>query len=686
MIATPFLALTLLLGTSLQDSHTDFRNSFQKAMEIKSTATMAQLVKRNQEEAVSWILQTAESISTGSSEELAIRMSALRNAWKTGMDTGFASKMEEYFSLLEPTILRERAKLKSEYNKLNKDYWDNKEAKDGPTFNLVGGKFAVLAENFAKIGDHYFSSQCWGFYGICFGTASLEDKADLYKACRGAGLCVSERLLIELKDNFYQSNRVSHEHLIANGYGEEAPEVGAGSGAGPAKGGAPGAGKAPAASGKELVVPLSFVAIQKPDAFVRPSYFADSLYVMWSSVYLGEKETSSKIVNLQGLSPHVLRSASSEVTIDIDGDGVGDEIILDGKKVDDGKVSLTGNMRLVQFKIGEGSEQRDWACHFATGLEKDLYQGFERGMGIYDVSVQLFHFNAASLVGEVAGQEVQVMDDNSDGIYGSPPVPWEYSGLTKGSKHPEMDSVRIGGAKRAGPWSEYQKIGDGWFKMAVSASATELIATPVTLQTGTLKLKFKSGKPTWVVLRGKGKYEGSYFDVLANGTKGVEVPVGSYEFFCGELRKGKGRQAAKALILPGSDMAGWDVAEGETSTVELGGPFSYDFGFESVDRGVKVSGETVVVIGLAGERYERPWNCRSAPDVYWRDKGKGRGNKAERMKLINDQYVMLDFEESYQKVWFPLDCEFEVKADSVEVQLAEKKNTLFGKLVSSWKE
>jgi hypothetical protein len=686
MISTHLLALGLLLGPSVQDSHTDFRSNFQKAMEIKATTTMAQLVKRNQEEAVSWILQTAESISVGSSEELAVRMSALRIAWKTSMDTGFASKMEEYFSLLEPTVLRERAKLKSEYNKLNKDYWDNKDAKDGPTYNLVGAKFAVLAENFAKIGDHYFSSQCWGFYGICFGTASLGDKADLYKACRGSGSCVSERLLIELTDNFYRSNLQSHEHLIANGYGEEPPADGEDPGAGPSKGGGAGAGKAPAASGKELTAPLVFKAVEERDDFVRPSYFADDLYVMWSAVYLGKKGNSGKVANLQGLSPKVLRSASSEVTIDIDGDGVGDEIRLDGKEVLDGKVGLTGNMRLVQFKIGEGSEQREWACHFATGLEKDLFQGFERGMGIYDESVQLFHFNAASVVGEIAGEVVQVLDDNSDGVYGSPPVPWDYSGLSKGNQQHEMDSVRIGSAKRAGPWSEYQQIGDAWFRMAISPSAAELIATPVTLQTGKLKLKFKGGKPTWLVVRGKGKYEGSYFDVLANGSKGVEVPVGSYELFCGELRKGKGRQAAKALILPGAGMEAWEVTDGKTITLELGGPFSFDFAIESVDRGVKVNGETVVVVGAAGERYERPWNCRAAPDVYWRDKGKGRGNKAERMKLINDQFVMLDVERSYQKVWFPLDCEFEVKAETVEVQLQEKKNTLFGKLESGWKE
>ena len=94
MIATQLLALGLIFASGPQDSHTEFRNSFNKAMQIKARPTMAQLVKRNQEEAVTWIIQTAESISVAGSEELANRISALRIAWKTSMETDFASKME----------------------------------------------------------------------------------------------------------------------------------------------------------------------------------------------------------------------------------------------------------------------------------------------------------------------------------------------------------------------------------------------------------------------------------------------------------------------------------------------------------------------------------------------------------------------------------------------------------------
>ena len=89
--------------------------------------------------------------------------------------------------------MRERGKLKSEYDKLTNDYWDNMEKKDGPVFAIVGGKFKTVAEGFAKIGDHYYASQAWMFYGICFGEDSQGDAADLYKAYEGASKAVAAR-------------------------------------------------------------------------------------------------------------------------------------------------------------------------------------------------------------------------------------------------------------------------------------------------------------------------------------------------------------------------------------------------------------------------------------------------------------------------------------------------------------
>ena len=491
------IALSLSLPVAPQDSYREFQEQFKKAMEINASAQMAQLVKRNQAEAVDWIIKTAENLPQGSNEELVTRMAALRKAWKTAMETGFASKMEEYFSLLEPALLRERLKLKAKYDELNKDYWDNIEAKDGPKFTLVGEEFKVVAKNFAKIGDHYYSSQAWWFYGICSGEENRGDSANLYKAYEGAAQCVEERLLIELKDRYYLANKQIADHLKANGYDKE-PTDEEGEEAGPgAKPGPPGAPKKPKASGAELVSPLKFQAVEDFDECVRPSYFADGLYPMWNTVYMTKTGTKGKVTSLGDLSPNFHRTGANEVMVDADGDGDG-EI----------KVPLTGNMELVEFQIGEGEEKRDWACLAIVGMEKDLYQGFEQHLGVSDFNVSLYVFNAASVVGEVGGEKIQIIDDNGDGLFGSPPKLYAYAGLTKGQMQPDMDCVRIGKAKRAMPWSEYQQIGKEWYRLVVGPKGAEIVATPVTLETGTLKMKFKGGEALLDGREGEGEVRG----------------------------------------------------------------------------------------------------------------------------------------------------------------------------------
>jgi len=679
------IALSIVLSLSLpiaaQDSYLEFRNQFKQAMEIKATSTMAQLVKRNQAEAVDWIMLTAETISINPSDEVYDRMNALETAWKTSMETEFASNMKEYFDLLEGSTKRDRAKFKQDYEKAKSKYWKNDKKKDGPTYVLLSRDLEALANSFAKIGDRYHASDCWTLYRMCFdeyNRGPYEEKGTRrYKVYKGASQCMAHREAIGLKDRIYLNNKQIADFLKANGYAKESSGEEGGEEAGP--GAKPGAPMKPKASGAEIATPLEFEAMKDLGGFQRPSYFSDGLYPMWSVVYMGGKAgpgSKGKVVSLDKLSPTFYRTGASEVKIDTDGDGAGDK-----------KVPLTGNMELIEFQIGDGDEKRDWACMSIVGMEQDLFQGFEQHLGVSDWGVSLYVFNAASVVGEVGGEKIQILDDNGDGVFGSPPKEWGHAGLTAGQMHPEMDCIRIGKSKRAQPWSEYQKVDDAWYRLIVGSKGDEIVSTPVTLETGTLKLKFKGGKPSWMVVQGKGKYEGCYYDLLAGGSKGVEVPVGSYDLYCGDLRKGKKRQTAKTLVLPGEDMESWTVVAGKTTTVELGGPFKLEFTFEMADPGVRVAGGTVVVVGEAGERYERPWNCRPAPDVYWRKIGSKKGNKAERMKLITDQYVMNEDKKGWSKVWFPLDCEFDVNnIEQVELQLTEKKNALFGKIESIWKE
>ena len=133
-------------------------------------------------------------------------------------------------------------------------------------------------------------------------------------------------------------------------------------------------------------------------------------------------------------------------------------------------------------------------------------------------------------------------------------------------------------------------------------------------------------------------------------------------------------------------MEKFEVMEGKTTTVKLGGPFSFDFAFEEDEANLTLTGNTVVVVGAAGERYERPWGCVPRPDVSWRKKGTKKGSKGEKTQVIsqNDQFS----EYGWAAAWAPLDLVIakKGKVDESELQLSEKKNKLFGKIESDWKE
>jgi hypothetical protein len=649
-----------------QDSHSEFRNAFKQAMDLGATAEMERLIKKHNPEAISWIMDTAEGISYKSSEELETRMDAFRKAWRGGMDSDFCDNMYEYFSLLEPVLKRERSELKAKYDKVNRDYWNNVTKKDHSTFGLISGKLRGMADVFVQLGDYYFASQCWLLDSSCWSEANRGSKSDLYKVYEACAKVCEYRDKIDLNDRSYSEAKVSRDYLKSQGYDGETGEEGGEPGTGPPKGGIK-------AAGSVITAPMTFEMVEDLSAFERPCYYADALYNMWNPLAFKGKGSVAVVNSLGELSPKVYRVGSAEVLLDADGDGKGEV-----------KVPLRGNLDPVEFTLGEGDEKRPWGVLTQIGTQKDVYQGIQMNMIPDDNQMQIYLAPGASMVGEFEGVPIRVFDDNMDGVYGSSPLSWEHIGMTPGNLHPELDSVVIGDrADRALPWSEYQKIGDKWYMMAPAKNGTLMTGSPVEVETGKVKLTFKGGKPQYVVLKGSGLYENSYFDVV---DKKTELPAGDYTLFYGELRKGKKQQMKKTLIIPGKNTRKWTVEVGGTTKIELGAPFGFDFDFDSNDKGITVEGHTVAIVGMAGERYERPWNCVAHPEASWRKAGSKRGSKGEDMGYVKGQEEISKV--GWKGAWFPFSITMVKKgqAKDVEVQLFEKKNKLFGKIESGWKE
>ncbi len=672
LIATILLLLLPVVGSAriahpsptAQEGRQEFRERFRKAMEIQSIDEMARLFKSNEAEAIVWVMEVCESIAERSSEELENLAAAHRKAWVKAFDTRFPVKVYEYFSLLDPKLKRERAKLRERYDKQRDRYIANLEKKDGPTFQLLAGEFAGLADAFAQLGDQYYASECWVFTGLCYSEQNRGEDADKYQECLAYGKALEARRAIDLEDRTYKEVKLSYDHLVAQGYDKPPGEAGGEGGGGAAEEAAP-----------AQVATMTFERIAKITDFQRPNYNADEFYQIWDALSVGAVGGETKFAKLGDLSPKVIRTADSEMKIDTDGDGKGDLVI-----------PFTGNFEPITFEIGQGEEKRTWGVIAVIGVQNDLYQDIQVNLAPATENCTVYYLNAASVVGMVDGVPVRVIDDNLDGVYGSPPKSWQNIGLTKDHYQPELDSIVIGEGKRAQPWSEYQKIGANWYKLEARKGGKELAYAPVAPKTGWLKLKFKGPAPSYVVLKGDGKYENSYFDIARTTGKGAEVPVGKYTLFYGEVRKGKRRQMMKTLILQGDGQGAWKVEEGKVTTVQLGGPFGFDFRYELNGEELTIPGSSVCVIGAAGERYERPWRCVPLPQVYWRKDGTKRAVKAETMKALVDTDPI--YEKGYGVAWFPLDLTIHVQPgpEGVDVQLVEKKNKLFGKVQSEWRD
>jgi hypothetical protein len=196
--------------------------------------------------------------------------------------------------------------------------------------------------------------------------------------------------------------------------------------------------------------------------------------------------------------------------------------------------------------------------------------------------------------------------------------------------------------------------------------------------------------PSYVIVKGKDALANTYIDLLQNGGAEVTVPVGTYELAEGVVRKGKKAQTMKALMLPGKRTPTWRVEAGKSEVVRLGAPYGFEFGVNKDATKIEVVGRSVIIVGSAGEHYERLWNCVPRPEVSWRKGGTKKGSKPEKMGMVEDMNIMDEQgrrKYDWPDTFYPTNLAIELKlkeGEQIEVQLTEKKNKLFGPIESNW--
>ena len=670
-------------GIAREDRQREFRDRYQKAANIKAYDEMGRLIERFTDEAVYEVIDICLGIEIKETPDLVDEIFALDKGWRQAYpQSSFVMDSYEYFSLQSTPQKRERQRMQKLYSKANAELLANLEVGDEPKFEQLAAEFDGYAKAFDDLGDRYHASMCWNNIALCFDDRFREEGADLDRAWEAYAQVQRYREMLKLKDDYYAMAVERQREIADEGYGPGAGSLGAaaegaeaaGGEAGEAAGsGEPGANPAAALAPAPPIGEMRFEAVEDFEEFERPNYALDGFHEIWPQLYFTEKGSRTQIPYMEN-SPAFERDTDSSIVIDGDGDGTFEV-----------PVPIKGGPVLTEFELVLDGVARPWAFVSRIGTDQDQYQGVQVNMQPLTEAFPLFYVNAASMVTTVGETQVRIFDDNMDGLYGSYPRTWAYVGLGEGSSQAEFDCVVIGDGERAVPWSYMQQIDGRWYAWETVDSGTRLTLKPVEFKTGTLKLEAKGAKPAWLIVSGMDRVAGCYFDLAGAGSKGLEVPVGKYELYYGEVRKGKRRQQQKALIL-GNKATRYTVKTGETTVVRIGSPYGFQFDWNLNDKVLDVDGTSVTITGAGGERYERLWNAVPRPEVAWRKKGSRRGSKPEQMDVILDQDKLY---QDMARSWHPLDLSIELKSvpeEGIEVQLVEKKNKLFGKIESAWKD
>jgi hypothetical protein len=645
-----------------QENYSEFKERFDKSVSIGANDDLHRLVQAQELWTILLVMETAEANVHSQNEKLLLRMEALGKSWAATKTGDFVKHMERYFAQLDPPRARERLKIKGAYDRATQTFAEAEKAKEKGKLNALAEQFQGYAEGLETLGDKYYAGNAWLYRALCMDEAHQgAESADLRAVAYAYQRLIDLRVEIDLKDRTYREAVPFLKRLEGLGFTgkSEGGEAG-GTGSGPVA----------TSAGASMTVAATFEALPELEPLPRPSYFLDEHYPLWDSLRFGAVDSAATLTRIAD-SPKFIRTGSTKIEVDDDGDGKMDR-------------ELPARGRLELFELELGKSKRKWAFFVQAGNQTDQYQGIELSTAASDDNWSIFVAPGASVVADVGGVRLQVFDDNMDGAYGSAPKPIEHGGMTKGLSHPEVDTLLLGDAKRAIPWSEYVKFPTGWMKLESQDEGARFVATPVTLKTGKLRLEAKGLTPEFLVVRGASDFENCYIDIA--GGKEVEVPVGRYRVHWGLVTKGAKKQLIKALVLPTETSKTFEVTEGTTVAVPFGAPFDFVFEHKVEAESITITGNSVAIIGAGGERYERIYLAVPRPEVSYRKKGAKRGGKPVEMEIIQDRDGF-DRKGGYDAIWKPLDLVLPKKANEteVEVQLTETKNKLFGNIEGSWR-
>jgi len=648
---------------------------------------LASLVRRDAESAV-WTLSTlAQGAANNPTPEYNERIEKLIRAWSDAFKTKF---LDNYFEDLRGLDIGQWNERQAALGRYNKAQTADFKLKKGEMTEEERQKHITECVDLAGIleglSDRYCAAYSW-FWAACANDPAYSPKANNPATClEHYEKAIKLREGLDHRDEFYHSLYAKVEDLrvkVKKGTsgggssgGGGAPAGGSGKPSEPKKPANPDSRDIFAAGSKWLTIPAKTL-VTPPGEIERPSFMSDDNYLDWLAVGMrGKPEGKPVAAEMPDFLPgkvKFIREADSKFAFD-----PGDGKLIPMK---------LGKPYTFEFTLpADGGVTLAWTA--AMGSNQEPAHGTTYNASSQQDYAQIYFQPSISRVVDVGGTKVRLFDDSYDGKFGSEPISLTNPHIEGGSL-PLVDSMIVGAGTRAVPYSAFLKVGAKWYRLKADSAGwgKNFIARELApMDTGTLKLEWSGPvayKPKFMIVRETGEFSGAYFD-LAASDKGVEVPVGEYEFLVGTFRNGKSKQMQKYAVIAEKEMKTFKVTKGQVTSVKMGGPFKYVAKVKQDGGEVSIKGRDVDIRGAAGERYVNLSDETPKPKVEWRKPGGKPTELGEMKRGTLEEDPVTKKRATVPDLWFPEDFKAK-KPDSsaLEFRLSEE-HKWFGKIESEW--
>ncbi len=209
---------------------------------------------------------------------------------------------------------------------------------------------------------------------------------------------------------------------------------------------------------------------------------------------------------------------------------------------------------------------------------------------------------SGAMVGELAGERLQLIDQNNNGRFN------DFG----------EDAMVIGRGKAASFLSRVVSVDGELYSIEVSEDGASVSATPFSGATGALDLASDletKARMRSVVLRSS---DGSMSFEVSQAKGAVKLPVGEYAVHSGQVALGKGHAELRT-----GRMKNVAVTEGGKSSVSWGGPVDAEFLYHRKGDEITIGPSEIWYYGRSGEEYSNFMPLGTSPTFVIKDKQTG---------------------------------------------------------------